>query len=474
MRKIICTALAAVMLFASASAEIVIKKDYSGEKTVITVESGGEILSVYDTADNLIYMNDTAETGKFESFAINVSGGIQDFTMYVDLGDTTETADFSVIDPKGSVGDVYGQISQRSDEEKQKLFHEFVEYIMWTDECAYLYAGMTEEEQKSVADAIYAMSQTGGTKNEMRTKISDWFLNEIIMKSSWADLKEIATEQMKIFEDAAVLSDNFNKLSATKQSNVFKNTFAQANNISTKADLIKYLNQYITSEKSSSITSGGGISGGSSSGGKNNGGSSVSVGNSSSYIKPADMTPTSKPEKKEISFNDMQNAAWAEDAVNAMAKKGIIKGYIDGSFKPNNNVTRAEFVAMAVRAFGLVGENEEVFDDVKKEVWYFGAVAAAYREGIITGNGGLFMPESSITREDTAVIISRILDKKEILEEKEPIEFTDTEKISGYATEAVFKLAAAGIISGMPDGSFSPEANLSRAQAAVILHRCMN
>ena len=111
--------------------------------------------------------------------------------------------------------------------------------------------------------------------------------------------------------------------------------------------------------------------------------------------------------------------------------------------------------------------DNETFTDVAKDSWYHGFVEWGSDEKLINGIGeGLFAPEKTITREDAAVIICRYA-KLEAGESK--LEFTDAESISAYALDAVKAVTASGIMSGFPDGSFGPKAELSRAQFCKIL-----
>ncbi|MBM7565626.1 esterase-like activity of phytase family protein [Paenibacillus sacheonensis] len=102
---------------------------------------------------------------------------------------------------------------------------------------------------------------------------------------------------------------------------------------------------------------------------------------------------------------------WGKDDIALLADKLVIDGTSDGKFEPNRNVSRAEFAAMAVRALGLAASPSATdFSDVADAAWYAKEVGAAVNAGIITGyNDGTFRPNAQISREEIAVILVRAL-----------------------------------------------------------------
>lgn len=161
---------------------------------------------------------------------------------------------------------------------------------------------------------------------------------------------------------------------------------------------------------------------------------------------------------------------WAQSKIEDMVGKGIIGGYPDGTFKPDNNITRAEFASLLVRAFALEPGPGKVFDDTADH-WAKEAVRTASYHGLVSGySDTLFGPDDPVTREQMAVMIVKAT-------KIEPTEsgkaFTDSAQIAAWAEAAVAKATAAGLITGYPDGTFRPKANATRAEAAVILARSM-
>lgn len=208
----------------------------------------------------------------------------------------------------------------------------------------------------------------------------------------------------------------------------------------------------------------GGSSGGSSSGGS--GSSSASSGGVSSTI------PTVST-GEETYFNDMDAAKWATEAVNELAKTGIVSGDENGNFRPNDVMTREEFVKMLTEAADVFDENAECgFDDVDKNAWYYVYVASAYKSGLAYGvSESKFGIGNKLTRQDMAVLSKRAAEKAgEIDEVREAVVFEDDAKIADYAKEAVYELYKSGAISGMDGNLFKPFETATRAQGAMIVY----
>lgn len=162
---------------------------------------------------------------------------------------------------------------------------------------------------------------------------------------------------------------------------------------------------------------------------------------------------------------------WAEKQINELLAAGIIKGYQDGSFKPDNTISRAEFAAILVKAFKLApGSNDKVFSDSSAH-WAKDSIAAAAANGIISGySSAQFGPDDMITREQMAVMIVKA--KKLVLEKGEK-EFADAGKFSPYAQQAIATAAKAGLISGYNDNTFRPQGKATRAEVAALISKAM-
>lgn len=113
-----------------------------------------------------------------------------------------------------------------------------------------------------------------------------------------------------------------------------------------------------------------------------------------------------------VQFSDLSSVPWAYEAITALANKGVISGVADGIFSPNDNVTRAQFCKMVSLCFNVSAEGEASFNDVAEDSWYKEYVIKLANAGIITGIGnGSFAPDSYITRQDIAVILVRLINK---------------------------------------------------------------
>lgn len=170
-------------------------------------------------------------------------------------------------------------------------------------------------------------------------------------------------------------------------------------------------------------------------------------------------------------FPDMKDH-WAAGLVYSLYERGIINGYEDGRFLPENQVTRAEFIKMTTEAFGIAQEKDDVFEDVSAEDWFAGYVYGAYRAGIAQGFDGRFAPYSDITRQDAAVILARALNFAGVSLERGTAPYVDAEDIAGYAREAVEGMSAAGIVTGDAN-SFRPLDTTTRAEAAALISRAL-
>lgn len=170
-------------------------------------------------------------------------------------------------------------------------------------------------------------------------------------------------------------------------------------------------------------------------------------------------------EKSTVNFTDIQGH-WAEENIKTLVSSGAITGYSDGSFKPNNNITRAEFATVLVKAFGLETSTGRVFNDTQKH-WAKDYIATAAAHGIVSGyNDSTFGPNDLITREQMAIMIVKAA-KLNI--RTGTTDFVDKDKISSWALGAVNTASENSIISGYKDDTFKPQANTTRAEAVTVI-----
>lgn len=114
----------------------------------------------------------------------------------------------------------------------------------------------------------------------------------------------------------------------------------------------------------------------------------------------------------EVTFSDLADGAWYIPAVTAMSEAGVINGYPDGTFRPDNKITRAEFVTMLMQGRNVEKYTELPFGDVSSELWSADYIYSAYKEGYIDGyEDSTFRPDSPITRAEAVKIINEALDR---------------------------------------------------------------
>jgi uncharacterized protein YjdB len=164
---------------------------------------------------------------------------------------------------------------------------------------------------------------------------------------------------------------------------------------------------------------------------------------------------------------------WAEDTIQSWLDKSYVTGYPDGSFIPEGYVTRVEFVKMVNKAFDYTEICDISFTDVESDAWYYQDVQKAYKAGYIAGfSETQFAPNDKLTREQAAVIISRILKLEGYISGID--KFEDKNDISSYAIEGVGAAAKAEFIKGYDtDNTFKPKNPIKRAEAVSILDRAM-
>ncbi len=219
--------------------------------------------------------------------------------------------------------------------------------------------------------------------------------------------------------------------------------------------------------------SGNGNGGG---GGNRGGGFGSGSGNGTVVPKLSEERSDAAEEKVE-ELQDLNEAAWAVEAINSLYRNSIVQGDGNGKFRPNAAVTRAEFVTMLVKAFRLTDTQAMVnFVDVTEEDWFYPYVASAMQTGIVRGTApDRFSPDEHLTREQMAVMIDRCVAYIGITlpASVNAADFKDAGDIAEFARQSVVRMQAAGIINGMGDGSFSPKESSTRAQVCRILYNLL-
>lgn len=185
------------------------------------------------------------------------------------------------------------------------------------------------------------------------------------------------------------------------------------------------------------------------------------------------------------SFSQFPDLAghWAEGTVSRMVYRGLLSGYENGTFRPDNPVTRAECAAILSRALNLPAAGPEgltVFGDAGViPGWAQKTVARAVAAGLFSGypepdGSTAFRPDKPVSRVELASVLSRVLSPKGLAQNGGQAGFTDQDQIPEWAREAVRVVAAAGLAQGYPDGSFQPQKEVTRAEAASMAERLLD
>ena len=167
-----------------------------------------------------------------------------------------------------------------------------------------------------------------------------------------------------------------------------------------------------------------------------------------------------------------------EKEMNEMIKRGVLTGFTDGTYRPTENVTRAQFAAFINRALELPA-GVHTFKDVSPNSKLADDVGAVYAAGIMQGKSlDSFYPDALITREQVAITIENAMNYMKLDLNQKRLEFTDANQMSSITLKAVFNIANYNIVQGYPNSntspvtySFKPKHNATREQAAAFIYR---
>lgn len=178
-----------------------------------------------------------------------------------------------------------------------------------------------------------------------------------------------------------------------------------------------------------------------------------------------------------LPFTDVAENAWYRESVQFVYAKGIMSGTANDVFSPNMTTTRGMIVTILHRLSGEPEAETCDFTDVSAYAYYAEAISWASEAGIVNGYGnGCFGPNDPITREQMASILCRYTDYcgYDTGKTAELSQFKDWESISGYAVEFMEWAVGEGLISGTGDDLLSPRGNATRAQVATIITRYLD
>ncbi|KGE20770.1 discoidin domain-containing protein [Paenibacillus wynnii] len=170
--------------------------------------------------------------------------------------------------------------------------------------------------------------------------------------------------------------------------------------------------------------------------------------------------------------SNSSSTKWAGKAIDRWTEAGIFKGDAEGSFHPEQSLTRAQLAAMLNRLFGFTKSDPTMMTDVAEGSWYAAdlrkAVAAGYMQGFPDSS---MHPNDLVTRQDAAVMLTRIFQLGAVSGSDAASSFTDSSSTAAYAREAISVMASNAYFSGYADGSLRPAKVLSRAEMAVMLDK---
>lgn len=183
-----------------------------------------------------------------------------------------------------------------------------------------------------------------------------------------------------------------------------------------------------------------------------------------------------KPSGDNVEFKDMDDFPWAKDAVGFLADLGVVKGVDWRIFKPGNFTSRADFMIMVKRFTGIEGEPEtNVYSDIDPSAYYADAVGTISKYGLAKGNiTSEFKPKENITRQEVIAVLAGILERlgklqKSDLSILDP--FVDEDFVSPYAREYMADFIGMGIVSGDDKKKLNPVEPITRAEVCILIKK---
>ncbi|UUZ97525.1 S-layer homology domain-containing protein [Paenibacillus sp. P25] len=165
---------------------------------------------------------------------------------------------------------------------------------------------------------------------------------------------------------------------------------------------------------------------------------------------------------------------WAYEPVTMLHQAGIINGYDNNVFKPERNITRAEFITMAAKAMGLKSTSAELSFKDKNEIpdWASPSMQAAVKAGLIDGyEDGSIRPNQPISRSEIVAILVKGFQLPVAADYS--LKYTDRNEIPKWAVDYVRTVASKGLVDGYEDGRFAPNNQAKRSEVASILYKAI-
>ncbi|RAV17794.1 hypothetical protein DQG23_25620 [Paenibacillus contaminans] len=158
----------------------------------------------------------------------------------------------------------------------------------------------------------------------------------------------------------------------------------------------------------------------------------------------------------------------------AWAKEGLLKGYSDGTLRPDRTISRGEAAALVNRSFGFSEEAQIHFSDLTDSNWAYGDISKAVKAGYLQGfSDGTVGVQKELSRQEAAIMITRLLNSDTSQNTSSISNFTDAALIPLWSQGAIGAAAAANIMQGYNDGTFRPTASITRSEFVVMLERAL-
>lgn len=319
------------------------------------------------------------------------------------------------------------------------------------------YAAMDESEKKEVV-AHVAASDVSDADDFNKVFAQQIILTSIDNATSYGEVEAFFDDKYD-----GIFDEDLDELlkGVKSKSEIYKDL--KGNYYEDEKTFVEAVEKLVKAQKKSEGGSSGGSGGG--------GGSSFGVTTGADSRVPSSNITTAE---NTVIFTDLADAAWAKNAIYALADEGILSGVGNGEFAPNAVVTREQFVQGIVKAFGFVGGSDPGFSDVNSDDWFYHSVCIAYENGIVSGvDAENFGVGKTLSREEMAALVYRAMTKKNVSFGAATATFTDMNTVSAWAVDAANAMFAEGIISGLPTGEFAPKGECTRAQMAVVLEKAM-
>ncbi|MEH1929207.1 S-layer homology domain-containing protein [Nostoc sp.] len=186
---------------------------------------------------------------------------------------------------------------------------------------------------------------------------------------------------------------------------------------------------------------------------------------------------TASPSLAQTTFSDVSSNYWAAQFIQQLSQRGVIAGFPDGSFRPEEPVTRAQFAAMVNKAFQKAQQRQAInFTDVPSNYWASSAIEQAYTIGFLSGYpGNRFEPNQAIPREQVLVSLANGLAYTPSGNTESTLQyFNDASNIASYARSPIAAATEKQIVVNYPNVKFlNPTATATRAQVAAFIYQAL-